>query len=128
GVYRQYREYARDFDVAIRVVGNKVQGADDIAYLREHVGDDLLTWVGQSSAVRALEQGRQGVVLEEQNEAALGQMCAEVDARTKDWEKFQRQAVEFHVKNARSWANRATGEDLEAQVDPEFRFPVAHAR
>ncbi|TDD80414.1 ATP-binding protein [Actinomadura rubrisoli] len=127
GVYRQYREYARDFDVAIRVVGNKVQGADDIAYLREHVGDDLLTWVGQSSAVRALEQGRQGVVLEEQNEAALGQMCAEVDARTKDWEKFQRQAVEFHVKNARSWANRATGEDLEAQVDPEFRFPVAHA-
>ena len=127
GVYRQYRDYARDYEVAIRVVGNKVQGPDDIAYLREHVGEDLLTWVGQSSAVRALEQGRQGVTLEEQNQAALGQMCVEVDARVKDWEKFQRQAVEFHVKNARSWANRATGEDLEAQIDPEFRFPVAHA-
>ncbi|GGV30453.1 ATP-binding protein [Actinomadura cremea] len=124
GVYRQYTEYARDYDVAIRVVGNKVQTEDDVAYLREHVGDDLLTWLGQSASVRALEQGRTGVGLEEGNEAALSRMRAEVDSRVKDWDKFQRQAVEFHVKNARSWASRAVGEDLETQVDPAFRFPV----
>ncbi|MGC4957034.1 ATP-binding protein [Actinomadura citrea] len=124
GVYRQYTEYARDYDVAIRVVGNKVQSEEDVAYLREHVGDDLLTWVGQSAAVRALEQGRDGVSLEDGNTAALDRMRAEVDGRGKDWDEFQRQAVEFHVKNARSWASRAAGEDLEAQVDPGFRFPV----
>ncbi|KAB2347559.1 ATP-binding protein [Actinomadura rudentiformis] len=123
GVYKQYTEYARDYDVAIKVVGNKVQSDEDVAYLREHVGDDLLTWLGQSSAVRALEQGREGVGLETDNEAALDRMRSAVDACTKDWDKFQRQAVEFHVKNARSWANRAVGEDLETQVDPEFRFP-----
>ncbi|MFI0449568.1 ATP-binding protein [Actinomadura sp. 6N118] len=123
GVYKQYTEYARDYDVAIAVVGNKVQSDEDVAYLREHVGDDLLTWLGQSSAVRALEQGREGVGLEADNELALGRMREAVDARTKDWGKFQRQAVDFHVKNARSWANRAVGEDLETQVDPEFRFP-----
>ncbi|WP_242893681.1 ATP-binding protein [Actinomadura litoris] len=128
GVYRQYTDYARDYDVAIRVVGNKVQDDEDVAYLRAHVGDDLLTYVGQSSAVRALDQGRSGVVLEERNESALDLMLAEVDARAKDWDTFQRQAVEFHVKNARSWANRAVGEDLEKQVDPGFRFPVAYAR
>ncbi|WP_328594575.1 ATP-binding protein [Actinomadura macrotermitis] len=125
GVYRQYTDYARDYDVAIAVVGNKVQSEDDVAYLREHVGGDLLTWVGQSAAVRAAEQGRQGARLEEANAAALDRMLAAVDARPKDWDKYQRQAVEFHVKNARSWANRATGEDLERQVDPGFRFPVA---
>ncbi|MEO3824629.1 ATP-binding protein [Actinomadura sp. B10D3] len=125
GVYRQYTEYARDYDVAIRVVGNKVQSEDDVAYLREHVGDDLLTWLGQSAAVRALEQGRYGVALEDGNAAALDRMRAEVDACVKDWDGFQRQAVEFHVKNARSWASRAAGEDLEAQVDPDFRFPAA---
>ncbi|WP_030171039.1 ATP-binding protein [Spirillospora albida] len=125
GVYRQYVEYARDYDVAIRVVGNKAQSADDIAYLREHTGDDLLTWLGQSAAVRALEQGRDGVALEDGNEEALSRMLAEVDARAKDWGKFHRQAVEFHVKNARSWANRATGADLERQVDPAFRYPAA---
>ncbi|MUN38809.1 ATP-binding protein [Actinomadura litoris] len=128
GVYRQYTDHARDYDVAIRVVGNKVQDDEDVAYLRAHVGDDLLTYVGQSSAVRALDQGRSGVVLEERNESALDLMLAEVDARAKDWDAFQRQAVEFHVKNARSWANRAVGEDLEKQVDPGFRFPVAYAR
>jgi CO dehydrogenase maturation factor len=124
GVYRQYTEYARDYDVAIRVVGNKVQSEEDVAYLREHVGDDLLTWLGQSAAVRALEQGRGGVPLEDGNAAALDRMRAEVDGCVKDWDKFQRQAVEFHVKNARRWASRAAGEDLEAQVDPDFRFPA----
>ncbi|SEG55304.1 CO dehydrogenase maturation factor [Thermomonospora echinospora] len=120
GVYRQYTEYAADYDVAIKVVGNKVQGEQDVAYLREHVGDDLLTWLGQSAAVRAMEQGRDGIALEEANEAALERMLQAVDACAKDWAKFHRQAVEFHIKNARSWANRAVGEDLEAQIDPGF--------
>ncbi|MBA9004110.1 ATP-binding protein [Thermomonospora cellulosilytica] len=123
GVYRQYVEYAADYDVAIKVVGNKVTGPDDVAYLRSHVGDDLLTWFGQSAAVRALEQGREGVALEPENEAALELMRRQVDGRTRDWDRFWRQAVEFHVKNARSWANRAVGEDLEAQIDPGFRVP-----
>ncbi|WP_307796444.1 ATP-binding protein [Actinomadura barringtoniae] len=127
GVYRQYTDYARDYDVAISVVGNKVQGEEDVDYLREHVGDDLLTWLVQSPAVRALEQGREGVELEAVNRRALGRMRQAVDARAKDWDKFQRQAVEFHVKNAKSWANRAVGEDLEEQVDPGFRFPGVRA-
>ena len=38
--------------------------------------------------------------------------------RSKDWETFTRQAVEFHLKNARAWASTATGQDLTAQVDP----------
>lgn len=123
-VYRQYTDYAADFQVAISVVGNKVQGPEDIAYLRQHVGDDLLTWLEQSSAVRAMEQGRGGA-LEEPNRAALACMRAAVDARTRDWARFQRQAVEFHVKNALSWANRAIGEDLQTQVDPDFLVPGA---
>ncbi|MFC6883905.1 MULTISPECIES: ATP-binding protein [Actinomadura] len=124
GVYRQYTDYARDYDVAISVVGNKVQGEADVAYLREHVGADLLTWLGQSASVRAMEQGRPGVALEDDNAAALDWMRAAVDARPKDWDRFQRQAAEFHVKNARSWANRAVGADLETQIDPDFRFPA----
>jgi CO dehydrogenase maturation factor len=122
GVYRQYTEYAADYGVAIAVVGNKVQGQQDLDYLREHVGADLLTWCEQSPAVRALEQGRGGVDLEAANQSALARMRAALDARyaERDWTKFSRQAAEFHVKNARSWANRAVGEDLVAQIDPDF--------
>lgn len=57
-VYRQYKEYARDFGVALKVVGNKVQGEDDLDFLRAEVGDDLLVTVGHSDWVRAMEKGR----------------------------------------------------------------------
>ncbi|MDL4777537.1 MULTISPECIES: ATP-binding protein [Thermomonosporaceae] len=124
GVYRQYTEYARDYGVAIAVVGNKVQDDDDLAYLRAHVGDDLLTWLGQSAAVRALEQGRDDVVLEDAERAALDLMRDAVDARRKDWERFRAQGVEFHLRNARSRTDPALRAELEEQVDPGFRYPV----
>ncbi|MFF4415882.1 ATP-binding protein, partial [Streptosporangium sp. NPDC001559] len=38
GVYRQYRQYAAEHGVAVAVVGNKVQGPQDVAFLREQVG------------------------------------------------------------------------------------------
>lgn len=57
-VYRQYKEYARDFGVVLKVVGNKVQGRDDLDFLRAEVGDDLLVTVGHSDWVRAMEKGR----------------------------------------------------------------------
>jgi CO dehydrogenase maturation factor len=121
-VYRQWTEYAADYDVALKVIGNKVHGPEDVAFLREHVGDALLCCVGQSGAVRAMEQGRPFDLddLAETDRAALATLRATVDARPKDWDKFTRQAVEFHLKNARAWANAATGQDLAAQIDPDF--------
>ncbi|WP_329314651.1 ATP-binding protein [Streptomyces sp. NBC_01262] len=120
-VYRQYREHAAEFGVPIAVVGNKVTGPDDEEFLREHVGDDLLTTFGHSDWVRAREQGRATGDLEPQHRLALDRLRAAVDATTKDWDRFQAQAVEFHLRNARAWANRATGQDLSDQIDPDFQ-------
>jgi CO dehydrogenase maturation factor len=130
-VYRQWIEYAADYDVTLRVVGNKVHDADDVDFLRDSVGDALLCCVGQSAAVRAMERGRPLDLadLSSRDRSALAAVQAAVDGQTKDWAKFTRQAVEFHVKNARAWANAAIGQDLEAQIDPDFvlgpaRVPV----
>jgi CO dehydrogenase maturation factor len=108
--------------VALRVVGNKVHDPEDVAFLRDHVGDALLCCLGQSAAVRGMEQGRPFGIgdLTAEDRTALATMRTAVDGRPKDWPKFTRQAVEFHVKNARAWANAAVGEDLAAQVDPDF--------
>jgi CO dehydrogenase maturation factor len=121
-VYRQYRGYAKDYGVAISVVGNKVHDQDDVAFLREQVGDDLLVCVEHSGAVRAMEQGRPlGLdALEAANLTALGRMREAVDATGKDWPRFTRQAVWFHLKNAHAWASARAGEDLASQVDPGF--------
>ncbi|MFF4170207.1 ATP-binding protein [Streptomyces sp. NPDC001744] len=130
-VYRQYKEYARDFGVALRVVGNKVQGQDDLDFLREEVGEDLLVTVGHSDWVRAMEKGRppRFELLEAENRMALQalQDAADDSYAHRDWERYTRQMVHFHLRNAESWGNARTGADLAAQVDPGFVLgePVA---
>lgn len=123
-VYRQYKEYARDFGVALKVVGNKVQGEDDLEFLRAEVGDDLLVGIGQSNWVRTMEKGRPAPfdLLEADNRMALQalQDAAEDSYEQRDWERYTRQMVHFHLKNAESWGNEKTGADLAAQVDPAF--------
>lgn len=122
GVCRQWWQYAGGYDVATAVAGNKVANEQDLTFLRGQVGEGLLTWLGHEPAVRAMDQGCPFVLadLSAGTRAALQALQDAVDARVKDWAKFTRETVEFHLKNARSWANAATGTDLAAQVDPEF--------
>lgn len=126
-VYKQYKEYAKDYDVRLAVIGNKVEAQDDIDFLREHVGEDLLTWIGRSQYVRSMEKGVHAPLsdLEPENRKALETMRKAVDECKKDWEKFYRQTVEFHRKNALSWANASAGEDLTLQIDPSFSLADA---
>lgn len=130
GVYQQYKAYAQGYGVRLCVVGNKVENEDDLAFLREHTGEDLLTWIGRSAYVRAMEKGRiQPLIhLEEEHLRALRTIQATADACEKDWTTFYQQAVEFHRKNALSWANAQTGADLTLQVDPAFRPQEYQAR
>jgi CO dehydrogenase maturation factor len=132
-VYRQYKQYARDFGIILRVIGNKVQGQDDIDFLRAEVGDDLLVTVGHSDWVRSMEKGRplRFDLLEDVNRRSLRTLEVAADAtyELRDWERYTRQMVHFHLKNATSWGNERTGADLAAQIDPGFilneTLPVA---
>ena len=122
GVYRQWQQYTAGYDVAVALAGNKVQTGADVAFLRQHAGDDLLTWFGHEPAVRAMEQGRPfGLTdLSAQTRAALALVHGTLDTRSRDWARYARQAAEFHRKNARAWASAAAGQDLADQIDPDF--------
>jgi CO dehydrogenase maturation factor len=122
GVYRQYAEHAAGHGVALRVLGNKVSDPDDVAYLREQVGDALLGWFGHSAWVRAAERAAVAPIgaLEPANLAVLDAVLAALDDRQRDWAGYHRGTAEFHLRNAAAWANRAVGADLAAQIDPEF--------
>ncbi|MEU8587161.1 ATP-binding protein [Streptomyces sp. NPDC048664] len=123
-VYRQYKEYARDFGITLKVVGNKVQGPDDLDFLHTEVGDDLLVTVGHSNWVRSMEKGRppRFELLETDNRRSLHTLQAAADAthELRDWERYTRQMVHFHLKNAAGWGNERTGTDLATQVDPGY--------
>ena len=122
GVYKQYADYARDFGVRLVVVGNKVTDEDDVAFLRTQLGDALLGWMSTSGHVRAAERGTARPIgeLEAHNLATLASMREAVDAEQRDWARYQQQAVEFHLRNARAWGNSRAGVDLAEQVDPAF--------
>ncbi|WP_248812129.1 ATP-binding protein [Frankia sp. AgPm24] len=128
-VYHQYRAYAADYDIPISVIGNKITGPEDVAFLRDQVGADLLVWLEQSAAVRAMEQGRPLALgdLEPANLAALAQLRQVVDRAERDFDRLHRQMIEFHVRNAQAWANDATGADLTTQIDPHFDLRTAAA-
>jgi CO dehydrogenase maturation factor len=115
-------DYARDHDVAVSVIGNKVSEPADEVFLRTHVGEDLLACVGVSRQVRAAEQGHVRPIgeLEPANRATLDVMRQAADATVRDWARFTRQAVEFHLRNAQAWANERTRYDLSLQIDPDF--------
>ena len=100
----------------------KVDDESDVDFLREHVGDDLLTWFGRSAYVKSAERGVARPIgeLEPENAEALALMKKTIEGCAKDWARYTAQAVEFHLRNAQAWANAKTGEDLGAQVDPTF--------
>ena len=127
GVYRQFADYARDFGVRLVVVGNKVTGPGDVAYLQDEIGASLIGCFTQSGFVRALEQGRHLPLdeLEPDNRALLDLLARTADTRVKDWDAYQRTAIAFHLRNAAAWASRAAGEDLSGQIDPDFRHGPA---
>lgn len=130
-VYQQYRRYAREHDIPLSVVGNKITGPPDVAYLRREIGGDLVGWLEQSAVVRAQEQGETLSLdrLEPHNARTLASLKETVDASGQDWQRLTRQAVEFHLRNAQSWANDAMGFDLATQVDPDFVLgPTAYSR
>jgi CO dehydrogenase maturation factor len=122
GVYRQYADHARDFGVRLMVIGNKVTDADDVEFLSTQLGDALIGWLSASRHVRAAERGAPRPIgeLEPHNLDTLSRLLSTVDAEPRDWARYQRQGVEFHLRNARAWGNGRTGADLEAQVDPDF--------
>ncbi len=121
-VYRQWQDYSAGSHTALAFAGNKVQGPDDLSFLRGQVGDDLLAWLGHEPAIRAMEQGRPFGLddLSPATHTALGILKDTLDAQPRDWDRYTRQATEFHLRNARAWASAAAGEDLTGQIDPDF--------
>ncbi len=99
-VYDQYRSYARDHNVAIRVIANKLDDAQDLEFIREHVGEDLIAGLSQSSFIKAMEKGRILPIhdLECTNTKALAELLQTLEQQKKDWDSYQEDAVLFHQR------------------------------
>ncbi len=126
-VYGQYTAYAADHAVLIKVIGNKVENEKDATFIAERVGHDLIGVIGRSDFVRALEKGQFPPLseLEQVNVDALFGLQRLLENLDKDWDAYHRQAINFHLRNAQSWANEALGGDLTGQIDHHFSLSSA---
>jgi len=127
GVYNQYQKYAKEHDVKIQVLANKCENKQDVAFIKDRVGDSLAAVFYRSDYVRAIDKGKSKPLdeLEDKNKQALERMVAACDKTERDWATFYQQAKEFHRKNAKSWANDAVGADVTTQIDPDFSLTEA---
>ena len=123
-VFRQYRRYCEGWNLCVKAVANKIEGPDDLAFLREHLQDSLIATFTKSNYVKSLEKGARPDIagLEPANFRALAAIQQTLDTQPQDWDKFYRYSAEFHIKNALAWANHDLGRDLTTQVDPTFKF------
>jgi CO dehydrogenase maturation factor len=123
-VYRQYKEYAKNHDVLIRVIGNKIKNDADADFLKKHIGNDMVAAISQSAFIEKMDRAEitSFSELEPINMKAIEKIVDFIDLQKKDWPKFYRDMLEFHIKNAESWANGETGKNLQNQIDPSFSF------
>lgn len=129
-VYRQYKRYAEQYAICVRVIGNKARDASDAAFIRREVGDDVVAMFQDSPYVQSCERGDMQSIsgLEPDNERAMAAAVREIDSQKKDWQTFYAQAVSFHRKNAASWANASLGVDITGQIDPSYSLADEVAR
>lgn len=123
-VFNQYKEYADEFGIRVCAVGNKVAHKNHVAFLRDNLGSDLLTWFDASGYVESLEMGIPVPFSKAEDELhlALSYLYDAVDDTPQNWERSQELAYEFHRRNAETWANKALGCDLHEQIDPDFKM------
>ncbi|MFW6209935.1 MAG: ArsA-related P-loop ATPase [Patescibacteria group bacterium] len=123
-VFAQYVRYTKEYPITLRVIGNKIQDAEDEAFIRDTVGNAYLGGLSQSAAIRGME--RSGTLslaeLADEETGVLESVKKTVDETQPDWDARARYNAHFHEKNATLWANERKQKDLVSQIDPEFRY------
>ena len=121
-VFQQYRSFAEEYGVRLGIVANKITNTDDLAYIEAQTGVKPIAVFSQSNVITRMERG-EAIEIDNQLRAGLKAIQHTLDTVPKNWPLFYQRAKEFHIKNALSWGNTSTGEDVTKQIDPDFTYP-----
>ncbi len=121
-VCKQYLRYGKGWGLNIKVIGNKTENEADQIFLKKAFGSRLITCLSKSAYVQQSDRGETPPFtrLEIENRKSLEMVTEEINKYKKDWDKSYRDAVALHIRNAKSWANKATGVDVTKQIEPDF--------
>jgi len=108
GVYRQFLDHAKQWNIPLIVIANKVQDDEDRAFISEQIAN-MAVWLPLSGAVRRQERDGQIRAVEPVMADALRAIRDELCARPIDWSKREALARKMHQRAS-----------TEFQIDPDF--------
>ncbi|MBM3210222.1 ATP-binding protein [Candidatus Saccharibacteria bacterium] len=122
-VYHQFTSRCKEYDIPLFVVANKVEDADDRAFIESEVLA-VVAEIGLQSAIRKFEKGQtelRAALQIHEITAAFDALCDTLLAVNRDWNLVQQRAVAMHVKACNTWA----GSEALRQVDKSFSLKAA---
>ena len=123
-VYNQYKNYAKDYQINIKVIANKVEDQPDLEFIQTNLGFDPDFIIPKVNSVKNLNRGIWVNIddLEPEIISVLEQMYQIIKNHQTDWDLRLKYMNEIHLKNALDYGNMVKRSDLTLHIDPDFSF------
>lgn len=125
GVYHDFIKLVPHLEDRVYVLANKVDGADDINFVKSHVSADrFLGAVPFSKNLKKFEQGNREAISEfhAEQQSVFDNLFAKLKARKRDWKEYLELLKGAHEKVCTDWYNDYYSTDLGKGYDPEFSY------
>ncbi len=120
GVFNDYTRIAKStgIETAIFAIANQVTSEEELEYIEKTIGQKPIAVFPLSSYIRKTERGEQVPFseIDTGTKEALFALNKHVQTHTKNWDRFYKNLIYFHMKKA----NKEPHLKLEEQIDPEF--------
>ncbi len=124
-VYLDFLRLVPHLEDRVYVLANKIDGEEDMEFLRKHIpADRLLGAIPFSKNLKRFEQGDQQAIVEfhKEQEAVFEKVYDALVAKKRDWTKYLELLRCAHEKVCVDWYNDYYSTNLGTGYDPEFSY------
>ena len=124
-VYKDFISLLPGLAETTYVVGNKVEGAEDEAFLKAQVGADrLLGFIPLSRHLKRFEQGDVEALelFQSEQSAVFDRVLSVLESQKRDWTVYLDRLRQTHTKLCRDWYDAYYGLKLDEGLDLAFTY------
>jgi len=129
-VYKDFIALLPELAATTYVVGNKVEGAEDEAFLKAQIGEDrLLGFIPLSRHMKRFEQGDTDALdkFQEEQSQVFDRILSTLMSQKRDWDVYLSRLRQTHTKLCRDWYDAYYGLKLDEGLDMTFTYQAAIA-
>ncbi len=124
-VYRDFLRLVPHLEDRVYVIANKVEGEEDIEFLKKHIpADRLLGAIPFSKNLKRFEQGETIAIIEfhKEQEAVFDKLYSVLYERKRNWVEYLNLLRGAHEKVCTDWYNDYYSTNLGVGYDAEFAY------